>query len=163
MFWRLGGFTCERKEEKMKKTVFKGLLVVLIALAMINLTVTESHAGKEWGNYCWQFSHPAFDDGNPHLLILAVTQHGSFFYSLHGADDLWHGTVDGNAYYSPAIQQTVMGLTFNAVQSSPSYDLGCDLNPTTLDGNSCTLRIDQLGETHNNVDMISVPCPSGPS
>ena len=162
----------------MNKRLLKGLyafLLVSIALFAVILITAEA---KEMGNYCWEVTHPAFDSGKPHVLILQATQNG-WIYLLHGADNTSIVPVHGSAYNSPALNRVVFGVstpyassmsvTSTSATSTPAYlttySLGADLNPSTLSSDSGVLSIARIISGSStpmfltNVHVTKKPCP----
>lgn len=139
------------------KTFLKGLFVVLIAVTLMGVTVSKTDAGTELGTLCWTFSHPDFDGGNTHLLILDVTQH-TFAYSLHGADFTWEVPVDGSAFLDFDSPNTIVfGISAKSFENPP-YFLGADLDVSTLSDTEGHLELND-GTRFDNVSVTFVSCP----
>lgn len=88
----------------MNKKLLKGLyafLLVSIALFAVILITAEA---VEMGNYCWEVTHPQFDNGTPHVLILQQTQN-RWINLLHGADNTSMVPVHGSSYKSPSLNR----------------------------------------------------------
>jgi len=161
----------------MNKRLLKGLyafLLVSIALFAVILITAEA---AEMGNYCWEVTHPAFDSGKPHVLILQATQNG-WIYLLHGADNTSIVPVHGSAYNSPSLNRIVFGVStpYASIMSGTStatsttaylttYSLGADLNPSTLSSDSGVLimmaHVTSTSRTTplTNVHVTKKPCP----
>ena len=135
---------------------------------------THSHAETI---ECWEFSHPNFDGGTPHLLKLQVTK-GSLAWTLHGVDYTELVAVDGSAFQSPTGNELIFGVntsypadmgyyTTSTVRighaSTTLYHLGANLDLGTLSSTNATIQLSPTAGAPvsklTNVNVTKVTCP----